>query len=294
DQASTLAVVQQPQLALSATGLTFTVQEGDPAPAPQTVGVSNAGGGTLATVSASPTYDSTGSGWLTVGVSGSGDTQTLTNTVDPSGLSPNTYSATVAVSAAGASNSPQSYTVSFTVTAIPSTTQPTMVLDPTSLQLSAEEDGAPTAAETVAVTNSGADTLSAISATVSYVSGSDWLEVTAAGTGNSQSVENVANPAGLAPDTYTATVQVDSSGASNTPQNYTVSFTVTPKPTGSPDAGVPDLGAMGDSGVISGDSSGSNLGLTGGCSLGHSPGGEGSAALVLVGFLLLGLLRRRL
>ena len=118
------------------------------------------------------------------------------------------------------------------------------------------------------MTNSGADTLSAISATVSYVSGSDWLEVTTGGTGDSQTVENVANPTGLAPDTYTATVQVDSPGASNTPQNYTVSFTVTPKPTGSPDAGVSsDLGATGDSGVASGDTRGANLGLTGGCNL---------------------------
>jgi hypothetical protein len=240
------------------------------------------------------TYGPGGSGWLDVTASGSGNSQSLDNKIDPSGLSPNTYSATVQVSATGASNSPQSYTVSFTLTAKPSTTDPTIVLSPTSLQFGATEGGSAPASQSVAVTNSGAGTMAAVSTTVSYISGDKWLTVTPAGADNSQSLDNSVDPTGLAPQTYTATVAVDSAGASNTPQNYTVSFTVSPKSVSTPDAGPgSDLGPVADAGPGTGDSGGAGLTgretLQGGCSLGH----RGSGGLLVVLGLLGLLLRRR-
>lgn len=294
DSAATLPVDAQPKLALSPTSLSFSAQEGGSAPTSKSVAVTNAGGGTLAAVSTSVTYGPGGSGWLDVTGSGSGNSQSLENKIDLTGLTPNTYSATVQVSATGASNSPQSYTVSFTLTAKPSTTDPTIVLSPTSLQFTATEGGAAPASQSVAVTNSGAGTMAAVSTTVSYISGDKWLTVTPGGADNSQSLDNTVDPTGLAPDTYTATVAVDSTGASNTPQNYTVSFTVTPGSSPTPDAGPgSDLGPVGDAGVT-GDSGGAGLTgretLQGGCTLGQRPAG-GGWALLLLG--LLGLLRRR-
>jgi hypothetical protein len=111
-----------PKLSLDPVVLTFTVQAGSTSPPTQTVSVANSGSDTLAAVKPSVSYVS-GSGWLSVAASGSGNSQSLENSVDITGLVPDTYSATVEVSASGAANSPQSYAVSLTVTEGPSTTQ---------------------------------------------------------------------------------------------------------------------------------------------------------------------------
>jgi hypothetical protein len=295
DKASTLPVTPAtPALALNPTSLSFSVQEGDAAPTAQQVTASNTGGGTLATVSPDIKWGASGSGWLTVTQSGSGDSQSLENKVDPSGLAPNTYSATVEVSATGATNSPQSYTVSFTVKAKPSTTDPTIALDPTTVSFSAVEGGGAPASQSVAVTNVGAGTMASVTPTVSYINGSDWLTVTASGSDDSQSLENTVDPTGLSPDTYTATVSVDAPGASNTPQNYTVSLTVAPSGSTIPgsDGGV----GYGDGGIVIGEGGPllRSVGtLEGGCAVGRGHGAVLVPLLLLVlGLALLGRTRR--
>ncbi len=95
-----------PLLSLSASSLSFTAEQGGSGPADQTVTVSNGGSETLSNVSVSES-----AGWLSVSRSGSGNTQTLTNSVSIGSLQPNTYEATVTISGGGASN-----TVSYTVT----------------------------------------------------------------------------------------------------------------------------------------------------------------------------------
>jgi hypothetical protein len=303
DKTTSVSVVGQPKLALSPTTLSFSAQEGGSNPAAKNVAVSNAGGGTLGTVTSATSYGAGGTGWLKVTASGSANSQTLKNEVDLTGLNPNTYSATVKVSAAGASNSPQSYTVSFTVTSKPSTTQPTIALTPTSLNFSHTPSWSAPAAQTVAATNSGAKTLAAVSTKTTYGLGSGWLTVTASGTGNTQSLNNAVDPTGLSKNTYTATVAVTSAGASNTPQNYTVTLTVSGSiqdggVTPGPDAGVtPGL----DAGVTQDAAAGSDAGgnnnnpddqgtLEGGCSVG---GGGASALALLLALGLLMLMGRR-
>jgi hypothetical protein len=103
-----------PELALTPAALTFNAVTGGAAPAPQTVAISNAGGGTLAAADASVSYDS-GDGWLTTTVSGDGNQQTLTNQVDLSNLASGSYVATVHLSSAGATNSPLQVTVTLAV-----------------------------------------------------------------------------------------------------------------------------------------------------------------------------------
>jgi hypothetical protein len=107
----------KPALALSPTTLDFTAQAGAD-PSPRTVTVDNSGNGTLNTVSYKVTY-ANGSGWLQISPGGAGNSQTLENSVITQGLSADTYSATVSVSENAAANSPQSYTVSLTVTDAP-------------------------------------------------------------------------------------------------------------------------------------------------------------------------------
>lgn len=271
-----LPVEQPPAIALDPTLLSFEVEEGAGAPASQGVAVSNAGGGELGPVGTEVTYGPGGAGWLKITPGGTGNAQTLDSAADPAGLAANTYSATVKVSAAGAANSPQSYTVSFTVTAKPSTTEPTIALAPRSLVFAAEAGGADPPVQQVAVSNTGVDRLAAVQTAVSYVNGDGWLSVTSAGEGNAQSLSNIVSCAGLAPDTYTATVQVSAAGASNSPQNYTVSLTVTGAPPGG-DGGLAGDGGIGgrDAGPGGGDGghsvSFSGDKLLGGCTLAARP-----------------------
>jgi hypothetical protein len=100
-----------PAIGLSGTSLEFVSTSGDPAP--DTVDVSNVGTGTLDNVTVS--LDPAGaSSWLTVTGGGTGNAQTLANSINTSGLTNGVYQATVTVEATNASNSP-AYTVTFTL-----------------------------------------------------------------------------------------------------------------------------------------------------------------------------------
>ncbi|MGA3334053.1 MAG: hypothetical protein ABSC62_07810, partial [Terracidiphilus sp.] len=62
---------------------------------------------------------------------------------------------------------------------------------------------------------------------ITYHSGSGWLTVTEQGSSAPYTLVTQPTTGSLAAGTYTATVSVASSGATNTPQTYTVSFTLT-------------------------------------------------------------------
>jgi len=107
----------EPVLQLDRTSLSFVAMTGGSDPDPKDVVVSNSGEATLDTVSTSVDYGS-GSGWLQVTRSGSGNAQTLANGVAIGGLSTGTYEATVTVTAANA-DAARSYTVTLVVSAAP-------------------------------------------------------------------------------------------------------------------------------------------------------------------------------
>jgi uncharacterized protein (TIGR03437 family) len=99
-------VQQPPAISLSTSSLNFSVLVGGPASGAQNVSVSNSGGGSLSYSVAS------NAAWLNAAASGSN----IAVSVNPAGLTPNTYQGIVTVTAAGASNSPQSISVSLLVT----------------------------------------------------------------------------------------------------------------------------------------------------------------------------------
>jgi hypothetical protein len=85
------------ELAASPAELAFISSSWIP-PQPRTVVVYNRGGGVLSPVRTAVTYRSaTGSGWLQLTRTGSGNHQTIVNAVDATGLAPGSYSAEVAV-----------------------------------------------------------------------------------------------------------------------------------------------------------------------------------------------------
>ena len=101
-----------PTIGLSRTSLSFTAfREGDN-PADQTLAISNSGGGTLIW-SCSDDAD-----WLTVSPPGGTSATTMSVSVDISGLSVGSYSGTITVTATGASNTPQTVSVTLAVTAL--------------------------------------------------------------------------------------------------------------------------------------------------------------------------------
>ncbi|MDD5675792.1 MAG: ADP-ribosylglycohydrolase family protein [Chitinivibrionales bacterium] len=103
-------------MVLSPASLTFAATHGATSPAAQTLQIANSGSGTLNTVSTGISYTS-GSGWLTVAAGGSGNAQTLINTVALGSLAFGSYVATVTVACANAQPTTATYSVAFQVTA---------------------------------------------------------------------------------------------------------------------------------------------------------------------------------
>ncbi len=102
-------VVVPPAISLSRSSLSFAFTVGGTTPAAQSVSVANTGGGTL-------TYSvASNAAWLIASASGS----TITVSINPAGLTANTYQGIVTVASSAASNSPQTISVVLTVSAVP-------------------------------------------------------------------------------------------------------------------------------------------------------------------------------
>lgn len=213
-----------PQIALApATGtlpLAFSTVVGTAAPAARVVNVTNAGGGALATptVTVDPP---TASAWLgTVAVAGpAGGPYTLT--VHPQLVAAGTYTATVSVACAGASNSPRTFTVNYEVLSAP----PTLAVAPTSLSFAATSGGANPAAKQLTISNSGGGSLAAPAVTVT--SGGAWLSAGApVASGATYTVQVNVTLGALAPGDYTGQLSVTSAGATGSPATVPVTLTV--------------------------------------------------------------------
>jgi uncharacterized protein (TIGR03437 family) len=102
-------VVVAPAISLSTSNLSFAFTVGGAIPAAQSVSVANAGGGTLTYSVASNAV------WLIASASGS----TITVSINPAGLTANTYQGAITVASSAASNSPQTISVSLTVNSAP-------------------------------------------------------------------------------------------------------------------------------------------------------------------------------
>lgn len=107
------AAAPQPSISLSVNQASFSYTIGSSAPASQMVTITNAGGGTLAWSASS------GSPWLTASPSSGVGPANFTLAINPAGLTAQTYNGAITVSAAGATNSPQTISASLTVSAAP-------------------------------------------------------------------------------------------------------------------------------------------------------------------------------
>jgi uncharacterized membrane protein len=224
-------VEPSPSIALAATDISFTASENGPDPAPRTVAITNSGGGTLTGVSSSVTYVSgQPSGWLRASLSSTTAPATLTLQATTGSLAASTYNAALAVTSDVASNSPQTIAITFTVTT--ARVPPAIDLSPTNVTFNAISGGGNPGASTVAVTNTGGQTLTDLSVSLTYASGQPgaWLTASLDRTTAPAALNLQAMTGPLTAGTYNATVSVASGVASNSPQTVDVTFTVTSPP----------------------------------------------------------------
>jgi hypothetical protein len=227
---ASLTISPVPVIHLTPTSLTFDTAQGSNPPA-QIVTLSNEGSGSL-NWQVLPDPAAT---WLQVSplgpaALGSGNNQPLTFTASgASGLTEGTYLATIKVTSTNASNSPQLVSVTLNVNA-----SPKIGLNPDSLHFEVSQDQPGSAPAPVSITNSGFGTLVwGASCPAGWVSISPLGgELGALG---SQAFLLSASGAGLAPGTYTTTVQIsgtnkDPGGGAvlNSPQTISIKLQVDP------------------------------------------------------------------
>ena len=208
------AAATKPALTLTPANLTFNFQIGGSAPAAQSVATSSS---TSTAISYTAT---TATSWLTTTASGT-TPGSLSIGVNTSGLAAGTYTGSVSVAGSGASNSPQSISVTLNVTA--ATTNPTINLTPSSLSFSYAAGTTATGTKTLSLASSTGSALSYTAA----ASGGSWLSLGSSSGSTPGSVSVMVNPTGLAAGSYSGTVTVTANGASNSPQTVPVNLTIT-------------------------------------------------------------------
>ncbi len=212
-----------PALAVSGTAVAFTASTVGAAPAPQTIQVTNSGGGALTGVSLSLSYGpNEPTGWLTLSLSESAAPATITLTANRGTLAAGTYSATVRLTATGSSNGPILVGVSMIVQ--DPNAPAALRLSATSLAFSTTRGASP-APQTVQVLNSGGGRLPGIAYTVAYGPGaSAWLTTSSlSGTAAPATLTIRPEASALAAGTYTATVTVTAAEA----MTATIAITLT-------------------------------------------------------------------
>jgi uncharacterized protein (TIGR03437 family) len=201
-----------PTISLSPTHLQFSYTAGGASPAAQTETVANSGGGTLtwsATTSAS---------WLSAAPTSGTAPSTLSVLVSPTSLNAGTYTGSVQILAAGASNSPVS--VAITLTVAPAAA--VLAVSPQALTFNYAVGGAAPATQGISIANTGG------ALNWSATSSASWLSVTPA-SGTAPSTPSVrVSPTGLSAGTYTGDVQISASGSPNSSVPVTVTLTVAP------------------------------------------------------------------
>jgi uncharacterized protein (TIGR03437 family) len=200
-------------IAVAPSSLQFAYTSGGRAPASQPVQIASSGGGTLnwsATTSAT---------WLSIASASGTAPSTLSVLVSPTGLGSGSYTGSVQISAAGASNGPVSVTVTLTVTPAPAS----LAVSPQALTFNYTVGGTVPAAQGASITNSGGGTLN-WSATTS----ASWLSAASASGTAPSTLSVLVSPTGLGAGTYTGSVQIAAAGASNSPELVGVTLTVAP------------------------------------------------------------------
>jgi uncharacterized protein (TIGR03437 family) len=206
--------------------LSFTTSSTNPQTTTQTLGLQNAGGGsiTFTSVTCGQPFCSVGSPGFALASLGAGATATITVQANPAGLSPGYYfTAVTIVSSAG--------TITVPVTLFIATGS-SLSLNPSGVQLVMPAGGVAANPDTSFLVSSTGT--SPVAYTAAVLPGAPWLNPgttsgtsTAATPGSVNYSINAAAAAALTPQAYYGTIRVTSSGAINSPQDFQVVLDVT-------------------------------------------------------------------
>jgi len=207
----------------------FTSDEGQTAPPPQSVQVTNAGGGILSGLASSVAYSAgQAGGWLTAQLSSTSAPAEIALTVDPTGLVPATYDAVLRVTSTSTPGDTATVRVRFRLGSPP----PELELGTANRTLIIMEGSPPPAIQSIAVENRGSGSITNLAATVSHPAGqpTDWLQATLSATTAPAALLLAVDPTGLLPASYSAFVEVSSPDAINSPQGVQFQLLVTQRP----------------------------------------------------------------
>ncbi len=236
----TLEVQAAPRIALSATTAEFVASAGGEAvPSGVTIDVTNGGSGALTglfmeSVEYAPSQPS---GWLSAELASSEAPTTLELSAEAASLGAGAYQATVTLLSPVAGNSPQTVTVTLTVSDLP-----LIGLNPGLVVFSATQGDASPPQQAVAVTNQGTGALEGLTTSIRYGFGepTGWLLAVLEGQTAPTSLSLQALVGTIAAGVYTAHVDVASPAAGNSPRSVLVRLAVSPP---APDASPSDLSA---------------------------------------------------
>jgi uncharacterized repeat protein (TIGR01451 family) len=223
--AVTLTVTPQPVLSTTPTMLSFSYQVGASPPAAQPLAVASSSV-PLSFTAAASVQTPAGGTWLSVSPLSGSTPASLSVSVDPTGLAAGTYNGMIAITGAGASNSPLTVTVTLMVSQ-----QATLSTTPTTLSFSYQIGTSPPAAQPLAVASSSGPLSFTAAASVQTPAGGTWLSVSPLSGSTPANLSVSVDPAGLAPGTYNGTITIAGAGASNSPLTVTVTLMVSQQAT---------------------------------------------------------------
>jgi len=211
-----------PTIAYSPSSLSFTATQGGSNPSSQTLGIRNSGSGTL-------NWSLSDNGtWLTltpIGGTSTGEADDVMVSVNISGMSAGNHSATITISAAGATNTPQTVPVNLTMN--PPIPSPTIAYSPSSLNFTANTRFPNPPSKILRIRNSGSGALE-----WSVSDSGTWLELTPmsgiAIEEEEDEVKVLVDISGMSVGDYNATITISAKGATNTPQTVPVNLNIFP------------------------------------------------------------------
>jgi hypothetical protein len=201
-----------PTLTAAPANLAFTYQTGGATPAAQTVNLTSSSGALSYTIASS-------AAWLSATPASGSTPGSLSVSVNPSGLATGTYSGTISVTSAGASNSPLKISTTLAVTS--ASTGASLSVAPGTLSFSYQSGTTSAGSQTLAVSSTG----TALSFTAA-ASGGSWLTVTPASGSTPGSLKVAVNASSLAAGTYNGSITITSDTAANSPQKVPVQLVV--------------------------------------------------------------------
>ncbi|WP_309673048.1 Rieske 2Fe-2S domain-containing protein [Gemmatimonas sp.] len=213
-----------PVLGLERNAVVFLTTLSGSVPAPQTVAISNDGGGILGGLAVTLTYGpGQRTGWLSLALSQASAPSTLTLSAQRGTLPIGNYTATVNIAGTGITNGAQTVSVSLLVQ--DPTTPAALQISTSALSFTAPLGSTP-AAQVVQCNNSGGGTLTGLVATVSYgAGGTGWITTILNQTTAPATLTVRPSAGALAAGSYSATVTVSANGVASRTIAVTLSVT---------------------------------------------------------------------